>query len=180
MREGSSSASSGRLVSRSSVSSSVCFEESTWEEGSRISMVSSRIIASESWGFSLSMGAEVEGGEVSFGGSIFLVLTVTDTEAPLALKKAAGDFCWAGFLRSSVTVVGVGLSDLGSLEMGDLLALRVLDLLPPFAMMKKRVGWGLVFLTGGGCRQQDRSLTHVHSLGDAGRMRGIIARFGLK
>ena len=70
----------------------------------------------------------------------FLGLTVTDTEAPLPLKKAAGDFCWAGFLRSSVTVVGAGLSDLGSLEMGDLLALRVLEHLP-FAIMKKREGW---------------------------------------
>ena len=105
----------------------------------------------------------MEGGEVFFGVSRFLFLTVvTDTEAPLAVKKAAGDFCWAGFLRSSVTVVGVGLSDLGSLEMGDLLALRVLDLLPPFAMMKKREGRGLVFLTEGGCRQQDRRIVHLH------------------
>ena len=144
-------------------------------------MVSSRTIASETWGVSLSLEAEVEGGEVFFGGSEYLFLTlVTDTEAPLAVKKAAGDFCWAGFLRSSVTVVGVVLSDLGSLEMGDLLALQVLDLLPPFAMMKKREGRGLVFLTEGGCRQQDRSLTLFHSLGDAGRMRGIIVRFGLK
>ena len=117
-------------------------------------MVSSRTIASETWGVSLSLEAEVEGGEVSFGGSKFLFLTVvTDTEAPLAVKKAAGDFSWAGFLRSSVTVVGVGLSDLDSLGLGDLFPLRELDL-PPFAMVKKMECRGQVFLIEGGCRQR--------------------------
>ena len=68
----------------------------------------------------------------------FLGLTVTDTEDPLPMKREAGGFGWADFLRSSLTVEGAGLSDLGmgSLEMGDLLALlRLLEDLP-FAILK--------------------------------------------
>ena len=76
----------------------------------------------------------------------FLGLTITDTEAPLPMKREAGDFCWADFLRSSLTVVGAGLSNLGSLEMGDLLALRLLEDLPFAPIMKIRGLENVVFL----------------------------------
>ena len=84
---------------------------------------------------------EVEGERESFWDSMleFLVLTDTETEAPLVVMREAEDFCWAAFLRSSLTVEeGAGLSILGSLEMGDLLALRPLEDLPFGPMMKRR------------------------------------------
>ena len=66
-------------------------------------------------------------------------MTDTETEAPLLMTREAEDFCWAAFLRSSLTVEeGAGLSILGSLEMGDLLALRPLEDLPFGPMMETR------------------------------------------
>ena len=90
----------------------------------------------------------MEGAGESLGDSIlgFLDLTVTETEAPLPTKREAGDFCWADFLISSLTVVEPGLSDLGSLEMGDLLALRPLEDLPFGPMMERRGLKDVVFL----------------------------------
>ena len=77
----------------------------------------------------------------------FLDLTDTETEAPLLVMREAEDFCRAAFLRSSLTVEeGAGLSILGSLEVGDLLALRLLEDLPFSPIMTRRELEGVVVL----------------------------------
>ena len=87
----------------------------------------------------------------------FLDLTDTETDAPSVVMMEAEVFCRAAFLRRSVTVAeGADLSFLGSLglgDLGDLIALRELDL-PPLEGMLRRRRLAVVEL-GEDCRQLD-------------------------